>query len=411
MNDDYLIDFDIQNPMPFQPLQHMLVYLQYGLLLISFHITLGFYFNYITESLGFILIYLGLRMVREAHPYFKSAYMLSVARLIIHIISYACLCIPHYSSDLFVGVSFCLHFVMIIMIYMALKEIVYDNTNNKTFIVCYVVMQVCGILGTFMTDSLEQVALIIIFIVFFIKMWKSLNKLKKDILDYQYQVKLSPIKLKKRWIFIGYTAIMILCLFITFCFTVMTRYEIQGEEYTINNDNMTLVDELKKKETIDHITIQYSYQIYEKDDLLFHCLEYELLDVPQLTYMVKTKFLHLYSEKSIEPVTYLHQWIGIDDHQHYQTVEEDIYQTGWFGGQNWKETKAYVNPLDSHIKGAVYFVGQKDKLATFEFVIGLKSTFQFPYQENVDYGLRLSFSHFLNKDGIEVYETTKFVEG
>lgn len=409
MNKDYLIDFEVSDMTPYQPLHKMITYLQYGLLLLSFHISIGFNFEYITTPIGLLLIYLGLKMVKNANQHFHNAYMMINILLILQIIQYASLCVPNLTLGLLNYIPFIITYIMIFMIYLAMKNITHDNQYNQKFMICYTLIEVCGLLGEFVTSDMKYM-LIIAFLVLFIMMWKNLKLLKQEVLEYTYRLQLSPMRISKTWIFLGYMIILIVSLVVTFSVSVLNQYEIR---YVHRNDydrNMKLVNEVKKTETVNEITIIYHYQIYEKDNRLHHLLEYELLDIPKHTYMIKTQFSYLYSDMLVEPATYHEQWIGINLNEQYKESVQDVYQPGWFQGTNWKETKAYINPCDSRIQGAVYFEGEKDKLDIFDFRIGLKSTFQFPYDEKIDHGIHLGFSQPTIDGDILVYEANIFKE-
>ena len=204
--------------------------------------------------------------------------------------------------------------------------------------------------------------------------------------------------------------ILIASLVVTFSVSILNQYKIRSVDSSDYDRNMTLVNEMKKTETVDQITIKYHYQIYEKDNKLHHLLEYELLDIPKHTYMVKTRFSYLYSIKLVKPAIYHEQWIGRNLNEQYQESIQNVYETGWFEGRNWIETKAYINPCDSCVQGSVYFEGEKDKIDIFDFKIGLKSSFQFPYDEKIDHGIHLSFSQPTIDGGIQVYDSSVFEE-
>ncbi len=409
MNKDYLIDFNILDIPLYQPLQRMITYLQYGLLLLSFHISIGFDFEYITTPIGLLLIYVGLKMVRDANQYFRNAYIMVKVLLIIQIIQYASLCVPNFTLGLFNYIPVVLIYIMIFMIYLAMKNIIYDNQYNKKFVICYTLILACCLLGEFVMIEMKGIV-VVVFLVLFIIMWKYLNLLKQELLQYTYCLQLSPMHISKKWIFLGYMTILIASIVVTFSVSILNQYKIRYIDRSDYDRNMTLVNEMKKTETVDQITIKYHYQIYEKDNKLHHLLEYELLDIPKHTYMVKTRFSYLYSNKLVKPATYHEQWIGRNLNEQYQESVQNIYETGWFEGRNWIERKAYINPCDSSVQGSVYFEGEKDKLDIFDFKIGLKSSFQFPYDEKVDHGIHLSFSQPTIDGGIQVYDSSVFEE-
>lgn len=422
MNDEYLIDFDVQNPMLFQPLKKMITYLQYGLLLVSFQISLFIDIYYVLIPLGFIFIFLGLRMVRRAHIYFKIAFHLSIFRLFLQIVYYSLMMLPEYSFN-FINMSIhsinilqivCLfvHYLMIFMIYKSFDKILLDVRHNNHFILCYSVMQLCVCVNFIIDNSFLGFVSIVLFIIFFIMMWKSLNALKKDLLEYKYQVALTPIRIRNSWFFIGYTIIVILSMIITFCFSIHSRFELIENKYRLDK-NMVLVDEVKDTKKLHGITVQYHYQIYEKNHRFHHILEYELLNIPKHSYMVETKYLFQYSEFSIEPAIYHYQWVGINDSFNYKSIEDNTIEHGWFMDYDVKRMKAYIDPLNSHMNGVVYFEGVEDKLNILDFSIGLKSSFDFPFEEKVDEGVHLhfvyDFSIVNDKDNVTYFKNEKNV--
>ena len=409
MNKDYLIDFNILDIPLYQPLQRMITYLQYGLLLLSFHISIRFDFEYITTPIGLLLIYVSLKMVRDANQYFRNAYIMVKVLLIIQIIQYASLCVPNFTLGLFNYIPVVLIYIMIFMIYLAMKNIIYDNQYNKKFVIFYTLILACCLLGEFVMIEMQGIV-VVVFLVLFIIMWKYLNLLKQELLQYTYCLQLSPMHISKKWIFLGYMTILIASIVVTFSVSILNQYKIRYVDSSDYDRNMTLVNEMKKTETVDQITIKYHYQIYEKDNKLHHLLEYELLDIPKHTYMVKTRFSYLYSIKLVKPAIYHEQWIGRNLNEQYQESIQNVYETGWFEGRNWIETKAYINPCDSCVQGSVYFEGEKDKIDIFDFKIGLKSSFQFPYDEKIDHGIHLSFSQPTIDGGIQVYDSSVFEE-
>lgn len=384
MNEDIQLNKHAQ--IPFHPLVKMLSYLQFGILLISFQIDIGL-IKYVTIIIGLILIYLGLRIVREANAYFQIAYLLSIASLIIEVLYLAVLATPYYwKASYIASFSMALWYIMVFIIYTALKKYSHDQASLKQLIYAYCIMQISGGLG-YILGGVWEVIGIILFITCFGILMIALSAIKKDVMAHQYLLKLSSVKVNG-W-FIGFIYVLVVWLAIGSAFFMTTscagRSIENGYSYTEYNYQEIAHQKIIEKENLK-LKINYTIINDKSRGCYLHVIDYEWLKFPAYTYKTQLT-LYRNPEKSYELPQQSFQNIVYNDVMNYQSTQQEEMVEGLMSNTPVIISNTYVNPWNHQIKGQItYAVGYqfKDKIIEYPLVFGLKNDITFPYQENTN---------------------------
>jgi len=405
MNKDYLIDFQPENAMTFQPLKTMIIFLQYGLLLTSFYLDVWI-FPHITVAIGTLLIFLGLRPLKKANRYFQIAFYMSLVRIMMTIIMCMLNATSYQLNNLFEIIGIVIGYILFMTVYLALKNIMLDHQCANKVLIDYILLQILGFIGSL--SFIPSWGIVIIYIIVFVRLWKNLDHMKQDIIHHKYQIQLSNIKIGNMQAAFIYGLIMILGIGGMFFTTIASQYKINNSNSPILIDKSNQQDNLLDKiEDIVHyngMTIQYHYGIYDfdHDDYYDHIIEYEIIDAPTYTYMVKTRSASVDAKNLKTNIFYVDQFLG-NGQKCYVQKEKMVSQTDEIMNNETKyqQNIVYVNPFDSHLKGAIHLkVSKEVQLGVWQFEIGIKNLFDFPYEEKIDKGMQLRFD----------FEKTKIID-
>lgn len=367
----------------FHPLSKMITYLQVGILFYSFQLDFG-WLKYITVCIGALFIYFGLRIVRQAHPYFKIAYILSGISAILQIVSLTILASPFYQYAEYLKYSaIAILYMMIYLIYLSLKKYSQDKQSIKQFINAYFLMQIFGFVGVVLGDIWIFIFMAL-FVASFVVLIVALSAIKKDILSHQYLLKLAPVKYDAWFVTLMY--ILVICVGIGSGFLVGTSFAYQNDQ---NNSYYTDYTGMGKSEEKviekDNLKLKVKYTIYDDEQrgVYLHIIDYEWLKFPVYTFMSNITLYRNSEGVGLVPQQPLYGIVYNDD-MIYATSLDDKMNNNFLGNESVAQMNTYINPWNHQIKGQiVYLVDHRWKDHSIEYPItfGLKNHPELPYNE------------------------------
>lgn len=374
------LDFEIKKiDFQFHPLYTMMTYIQIGLLFWSFNIHIA-WLPYITTTIGTLLMVLGLRIVKD-DSHFEMAYKFSIINSLIQMISLMIVSSRYISYlSYWQGFSICSIYAYIYCLYRGLSYYVENKRYAKLFLFTYVGLQIISYTGMYY-EFLFWV-FVVMYIGVFIWLFHILSQIKEDILEHQYHIQLSMVKIETYKIVIGYFLAVVICVSSTFAYSILTGYQYSNTE-AIYNDNyhQTIEDVIE----IDNLKLKYKYHIVETQEDDLHILEYEWIDLPRFTYLTQIDYYSL-SYNTIKGIYFN------TDHNSYVYNMKTNQTSHYYRDFYLEEYTAYVNPLSNELKGIIYFSFDKEHkvdLQEHSITFGIRNTFDIPYVERYDKSIEL----------------------
>lgn len=379
-----------QNILPFHPLSTMITYLQFGIIFTVIQIDIG-WLKYITTSVGILLLYLGLRLLKNANVYFRLAYQLSIVNIFIHIISLMMLATPYYLNvqNLYYFGS-ALTYVMTYLIYLGLKKEVKNQEDVKQFLWTYIILECSMIIGMLMQGLFMYLCLLIALLSFCYLIY-NLSQIKKDILQYNYHIQLSSIQMSTlKTTILYFLTILVL---ISSSFFIATSFQYQQTKETYEIDNRFKENRVEQVIKYHDMKLKVSYAISKREDIgcFQHIVEYEWLELPTYTYMLDTIcFQNIHGMAVTNHI--IQNYICNEDDMNYQSKLETTVKDNFFLTTNVESLKTYINPFGACAKGTIVFWVNdhyEDTELEFPILFGVKNKFVFPYHEQYDQGIEI----------------------
>lgn len=274
MMDEYRNQEMIEAMNMINPFQKVIYFFIVGFIVASIQFDVGF-LPILSTLVSLLCFYLGLRMVRKENKAFFWAYVLTIILMIMAFIQAIMLTTPMEYPSMFSLSYIFLNLVQVILICFGLKQCIPYYKYPIYILFSYMMMK-----GGLWIDTNEIT--VILFMIGFISLLYYLLQSQRYLESYQYQLKLSPVKISEVFMSFAYLGITA---FIVIAITVISPFlNYQYVHRTVPEFSYHILDSIEKTNADSLITQeknQATIYNYDKDHYLY-VYHFQFLDIRQL---------------------------------------------------------------------------------------------------------------------------------